>query len=89
MFRVCLCCAVLSVPCSLVVTCWERADLLALLCVVLYCVLSLSHTVFRVRCGTPGPKVKKLEFILKLKIKRNGWLIADTCPQSANHCALF
>ena len=28
--------AVLSVPCTLVITCWERADLLALLCVVLY-----------------------------------------------------
>ena len=26
-----------SVPCSLVVTCWERADLLALLCVVCSC----------------------------------------------------
>ena len=31
----------------------------------------------------------KLEFILKLKIKRNNWLLADTCPQAANHCALF
>ena len=27
----------LSVRCSLVVTCWERADLLALLCVMFYC----------------------------------------------------
>ena len=24
-----MCCAVVFVPCSLVVTCWERADLLA------------------------------------------------------------
>ena len=24
-----------------------------------------------------------------LKIKRNDWLLADTCPQAANHCALF
>ena len=31
MFRVCLCHPVLSVPCSLVVTCWERADLLVLM----------------------------------------------------------
>ena len=23
------------------------------------------------------------------QIKRNGWLLADTCPQAANHCALF
>ena len=29
---------VLSVPCSLVITCWERADLLALLCVIFSCV---------------------------------------------------
>ena len=29
-----LCCAVVSVPCSLVVTCWERADLLAVVFVV-------------------------------------------------------
>ena len=31
-------------PCSLVVTYWERADVLGLLCVVFSCVLSLSHT---------------------------------------------
>ena len=37
----------------------------------------------------PGPEVIKLEFILKLKIKRNDWLIADMCPQAANHCTLF
>ena len=30
--------ALLSVPCSLVITCWERADLLALLCDVFSCV---------------------------------------------------
>ena len=36
MFRVCH--AFLSVHCSLVVTCWERASLLALMC-VFYCVL--------------------------------------------------
>ena len=29
MLHVCVCYAVVSVPCSLVVTCWERADLLA------------------------------------------------------------
>ena len=34
LFRVCPCHIVLSVLCSLVVTCWERADLLALLCVI-------------------------------------------------------
>ena len=37
----------------------------------------------------PGLEVIKLEFIVRLKIKRNDWLIADMCPQAANHCALF
>ena len=37
MFHVYLCYAVLSVLCSLVITCWKRADLLALLCVVFSC----------------------------------------------------
>ena len=34
----CLCNTVPSVPCSLVITCWERADLLVLLCVMVPCV---------------------------------------------------
>ena len=33
-FHVCLYYTVLSIPCSLVSTCWERADFLALLCVM-------------------------------------------------------
>ena len=37
----------------------------------------------------PGLEVIKLEFILRLKIKGTDWLLADTCPQAANHCALF
>ena len=43
MLHVGVCCAVVSVPCSLVVTCWERADLLAVMCVVFSYVLSLSQ----------------------------------------------
>ena len=39
--------------------------------------------------GGPGLEVINLEFIPKLKIKRNDWLLADTCLQAANHCALF
>ena len=35
MLHVGVCCAMVSVPCSLVVTCWERADLLAVVFVVL------------------------------------------------------
>ena len=38
-FSVCLCHTVLSVHCSLVVTCWERADILALFYVMFSCVL--------------------------------------------------
>ena len=37
----------------------------------------------------PSLQVIKLAFILRLKITRNDWLLADMCPQSANHCALF
>ena len=37
-FRVCLCQTVLSVLCCIVVTCWERVDLLALWYVMFSCV---------------------------------------------------
>ena len=51
MFRVCH--AILSsFYGSLLVTCLERADLLALLYVVIYCVLSLPDGVSWVKCGT-------------------------------------
>ena len=30
-----------------------------------------------------GPKVIKLEYSLRLKIKHNDWLLADRCPQSS------
>ena len=39
--------------------------------------------------GPSGLEVIKLEFILKLKIKRNDWLLACTCPQATNHCTLI
>ena len=45
--------------------------------------------VFDVRAYLTGLEVIKLEFILRLKIKRNDWLFADTCPQAASHYALF
>ena len=46
MLHVSACCDVVSVPGSLVVTCWERADLLAVVCVVFSCVVSLSQMCF-------------------------------------------
>ena len=53
------------------------------------CVLSS----FVIHLALPGEESRhrgyKLEYILKLKIKRNDWLLADTCLQAANHCALF
>ena len=33
-----------------------------------------------------GLEVIKLEWSLRLIIKRNDWLLADMCPQAANHC---
>ena len=36
----------------------------------------------------PGLEVIKLVQSLKLKIKRNDWLLADTCSQAANHCEI-
>ena len=51
-FHVCLCYAVLSVSCNLVITCWEKADLLAILCVMF---LLLSHMcLYLIRIKTKG-----------------------------------
>ena len=36
-----------------------------------------------------GLEVIKFEYILKIKIKHNDWLLADTCLQAVNHCTLF
>ena len=44
---------------------------------------------FFLHVNVPGVEVIKLEFILRLKIKHNDWLLADTCPQADNHLALF
>ena len=54
LFVICVyvCHAGLSVHCSLVATCWERANLLALLYAMFSWVLLLSHVVSLVRCGT-------------------------------------
>ena len=37
----------------------------------------------------PDPEVIKLEYSLRLKIKRSDLLLVDTCPQAANHYAFF
>ena len=46
------CLACMPAHCCLVVPCWERADLLALVCDVLFLFLPLSHVVSLVKCGT-------------------------------------
>ena len=47
-FHVCFYYAILSVLCGLKITCSEKTRL----CIVVSCVLSLSHMASRVRCGT-------------------------------------
>ena len=51
MLHVGVCCAVVSVPCSLVVTCWERAGLLAVVFVdfVTFPIVFWSTSELRVR----------------------------------------
>ena len=51
--------------------------------------LGKTRISFTLVTGKPGPEIIKLEFILKLKIKHNDWLLADTCQQAANHCVVF
>ena len=46
MFHVCLYYTVMSVPCSLLITYWERADLLGLLC-VMFLLLYPRYEVYR------------------------------------------
>ena len=46
-----LCHSVLSVPCSLLLTCWERADIFALSYVIFCVFLTLSNMVSWVWCG--------------------------------------
>ena len=50
-FASCVSHAFAPVNCCLMATCWERADLLALVGDV-YCILLLSHVVSCDRCGT-------------------------------------
>ena len=48
-----------------------------------------GHSIMSLMKLEPGLEVIKLEYSLKLKIKCNDWLLADTCQQVANHCTLF
>ena len=57
LFMFCVCHAFLSVRCGLVVTCWKRANLLALLCVMFYC---FCH--FPVWCPGSGVVLECIDF---------------------------
>ena len=50
---------------------------------------NLSNSFIWASMATSGLEAIKLEVVLKLKLKRDDWLLADTCPQETNHCALF
>ena len=52
------------------------------------CVLPVVY-LWPVNVASPGPEVIKLEYSLRLKITHSDWLLADTCPQAAKHCASF
>ena len=65
----CVCYAFLSVHCNLVAICWERANLLALLLVlVMFLVfLSRSHVVSWIRCGALLYRFLIFAFLLTLQ----------------------
>ena len=50
MFQICLCYAVLSVRCNIVITYWERADFLALLCVMFSCIFGCPGSGMELDC---------------------------------------
>ena len=75
MFHVCLYYTVFSVPCSIVITCWERSDLLVLLCVMEPCNLPSYHMVSRVRCGTWLYRFLIFAFLLSLNFE----IMNDSC----------
>ena len=65
----------------------KRSQVIWHMMILWCCIISLEPR--SGKSGTSGLEVIKLEYILRLKIKRNDWLIVDTCPQAANHYALF
>ena len=68
---------------------FEKAAKFEIVSALLSCLLVMSADNLCKKFGSrPGPEVIKLEYSLTLKIKPNDWLLADTCPQAANHCAL-
>ena len=52
MFHVCPSYTALPVSCNIVFTCWDMANILALLCLMNPCGFATFHNVSRFRCGT-------------------------------------
>ena len=59
MYHVCLFYTIMFVPCSLVITCWERTDLLVFLCV---CDVSLCFRHFFIGCLALGVVLDCIDF---------------------------
>ena len=50
----------------------------------------ITRGIMRKRHKSTGLEVMNLSIVSFSKKKKcNDWLLADTCPQAANHCALF
>ena len=67
----------------------KRATIITYSCCCAYVIGTKPFDWLVVPVWRPVLEVIKLEFILRLKIKLNDWLLAGTCSQAANHCALF
>ena len=79
MLDVGVCCAILSVPCSLEVTCWERADLLAVVCVVTFQNVPCRSTLeLRVRLALPNC-FKSSSKIFLLTVSRQYFFCRSFC----------
>ena len=68
MFHICLCYVVLSVHCNLVITYWQRADFLALLCVMFSCIFGCPESGMELDCidysNLPfGPSLNQLVYL--------------------------
>ena len=79
-----VCCGVVSVPCSLAVTCWERADLLAVVCVV-----------FTFLCCVTFPNVSWSTYEWRARLAPRNWfkpsskIFLLTVPRRYFFCGLF
>ena len=71
-----LSCVFLAAFNTCMITCWERADLLALLCVMFLVFLSLSLMVSRVKCGSWLFRFLIFAFTLYFQIHISGHIFA-------------